>query len=750
MLDRTDFASWQQCIHLYCRGKDNRVNILKSIDEGPFQMRTFREILVEGHEADLHLGPKQPRFYSNLSPEEKERYNADIRATNTLLQGLPKDIYTLINHYTDAKDMWDNVKMLLEGSELTKEYHELQLYDDFEHFRQHKEETIYDYYVRFSKLINDMRNIKMTMSRMQLNTKFVNNMLPEWGRFVTPVKLNRGLRDSNYDKLVVVQNVQGRQNRGQGNNARGRVQLVMGKLRTDLGMQIQVKQGRLSATTAMENGVALDEEKLLFIVANDCDAFDSDVDEAPTAQTMLMANLSSTDPVYDEAGPSYDLDILSEVYDHDHCQDAVCEHHEAQEMHDNVQPNYVVDSHADYTSDSNMIQYGQYVKDNAVPDVQSNVSYVPTDAYMMIINDMHEQPTQHVSVTAQYNVVDKSLIVELATYKEQVKLYKRRAKFELTEKEQKLDEKLRIVITDQEVTYLEEFLDMKALKEKSKAAIGYKNPLYPTRAIPVILHNSEDTLEIDEITRKKINEKIKDPECVKKKVKIAPHDYSKEKVLPTKIQVKNCTHTTFSDFEKSCKKRITLIVLTEGERGFEQTKECYLTKVIPFFKTLKVHFEGIQKALTREIKEMKENFEELEAEVDQHVVNWKHAEIEWKNILIANDNLIADCLSKDVFYIATDSVLTFFRFFDMHEAFNAAQKHIAELESKNFNLQNKIQNDDHDVMVKQFSKHEVEHLKLQLKYQHLKESFKNKKSVTSSDAPTFDSVFAIGQLKDQV
>nr|GFC63914.1 integrase, catalytic region, zinc finger, CCHC-type, peptidase aspartic, catalytic [Tanacetum cinerariifolium] len=37
--------------------------------------------------------------------------------------------------------------------------------------------------------------------RMHLNSKFVNNMLPEWGRFVTTLKLNRGLRDSNYDQL---------------------------------------------------------------------------------------------------------------------------------------------------------------------------------------------------------------------------------------------------------------------------------------------------------------------------------------------------------------------------------------------------------------------------------------------------------------------------------------------------------------------------------------------------------------------
>nr|GEV52040.1 hypothetical protein [Tanacetum cinerariifolium] len=180
------------------------------------------------------------------------------------------------------------------------------------------------------------------------------------------------------------------------------VQLVMGELRTKLEMKIQVKQDRLSATTAMENGVALDEEQLLFIKggqdnsiyedvdkkpvqdlalnvdnvfqADDCDAFDSDVDEAPTAQTMFMANLSSADLVYDEAGPSYDSNILSEVHGHDHYQDVVCEHHKVHEMHDYVQPNYVVNSHVDYTSDSNMIPYDQYVKDNAVLVVQNPVT----------------------------------------------------------------------------------------------------------------------------------------------------------------------------------------------------------------------------------------------------------------------------------------------------------------------------------------------------------------------------------------
>nr|GEW31992.1 retrovirus-related Pol polyprotein from transposon TNT 1-94 [Tanacetum cinerariifolium] len=92
---------------------------------------------------------------------------------------------------------------------------------------------------------------------------------------------------------------------------------------------------------AQENEVALDAEHLLFLTggqdntfdddvdeqpiqnlalnvdnvfqADDYDAFDSDVDEAPTTQTMFMANLSSAYPVIDETEPSYDSDILSEV-----------------------------------------------------------------------------------------------------------------------------------------------------------------------------------------------------------------------------------------------------------------------------------------------------------------------------------------------------------------------------------------------------------------------------------------------------
>nr|GFB49988.1 hypothetical protein [Tanacetum cinerariifolium] len=68
--------------------------------------------------------PMLDRVFKDLTLEEKDRYKADIHAMNILLQGLPRYIYTLINRFTDAKDIWDNVKMLLEGSDLTKDKRE--------------------------------------------------------------------------------------------------------------------------------------------------------------------------------------------------------------------------------------------------------------------------------------------------------------------------------------------------------------------------------------------------------------------------------------------------------------------------------------------------------------------------------------------------------------------------------------------------------------------------------------------------
>ena len=61
MLDRTDYESWAQRIRLYCLGKENGVNILKSIDEGPFQMGITRDTVAATNQQPAVVGPDRPR-----------------------------------------------------------------------------------------------------------------------------------------------------------------------------------------------------------------------------------------------------------------------------------------------------------------------------------------------------------------------------------------------------------------------------------------------------------------------------------------------------------------------------------------------------------------------------------------------------------------------------------------------------------------------------------------------------------------
>ncbi|GJV64447.1 hypothetical protein Tco_1475275 [Tanacetum coccineum] len=228
--------------------------------------------------------------------DEKDRYNADIRATNIILQGLPKDIYSLINHYTDAKDIWDNVKMLLEGSELTKEDRESQLFvtavklnkglkdSNFDqlyaYLKQHEahanenkmmlecltQQTVdplalmsikvsHNNIIFSHHISTDLHIIKphsADTSQSDLGLSPTDNLIENLTNILALLtqsyktflpQTNNQLRTSSnprnqatvQDGRVVVQNVQGRQNRGQGNNAQGAGAVVMGVAQNNSG-----------------------------------------------------------------------------------------------------------------------------------------------------------------------------------------------------------------------------------------------------------------------------------------------------------------------------------------------------------------------------------------------------------------------------------------------------------------------------------------------------------------------------------
>ncbi|GJX04250.1 hypothetical protein Tco_0190166 [Tanacetum coccineum] len=119
----------------------------KLVEHGPLIWPTVEE-----------NGVIRTKKYVELSAAEKIQVDCDMKATNIILQGLPADIYSLVNHQRVAKDLWERVQLLIQGTSLTKQEREF-------------------------------------------NTKFLNSLPPEWSKFVTDVKLVKDLHTSNFDQL---------------------------------------------------------------------------------------------------------------------------------------------------------------------------------------------------------------------------------------------------------------------------------------------------------------------------------------------------------------------------------------------------------------------------------------------------------------------------------------------------------------------------------------------------------------------
>ncbi|GKF78744.1 hypothetical protein Tco_0234312 [Tanacetum coccineum] len=91
--------------------------------------------------------------------------------------------------------------MSFNDNNLSMQERESKLYDDFDTFTSMPRETMHSYYMRFAQLISDIHTIGMTMKPLQVNTKFVNHLQPEWTKFVTDVKLAKDIHTTNFNHL---------------------------------------------------------------------------------------------------------------------------------------------------------------------------------------------------------------------------------------------------------------------------------------------------------------------------------------------------------------------------------------------------------------------------------------------------------------------------------------------------------------------------------------------------------------------
>nr|GEZ61109.1 hypothetical protein [Tanacetum cinerariifolium] len=178
-------------------GADNRppmlekdIMILESVEQGPL---IWPSVEVEG--------VTRLKKYSELSAAKAIQADCDVKATNIILQGLPLEVYALVSTHKVAKELWECIQMLMQGTSLTKQERECKLYDAFDKFAYQKGETLCEFYLKFSLLLNDMNMYNMKLKQFHVNTKFLKILPSEWSKFITDVKLVRDLHTTNVDQL---------------------------------------------------------------------------------------------------------------------------------------------------------------------------------------------------------------------------------------------------------------------------------------------------------------------------------------------------------------------------------------------------------------------------------------------------------------------------------------------------------------------------------------------------------------------
>ncbi|GJY58537.1 hypothetical protein Tco_0458429 [Tanacetum coccineum] len=339
MLEKDMYDSWKSIMDLYMINKQHGQMILKFVENGPLIWPTIEE-----------NGVTRPKKYFELSATEKIQADCDVKAKNFILQGLPPEVYALVSNHKVDKELWERIQLLMQETSLMKHERECKLYVDFDKFAYKKGEKLYDFYLRFLLLLNDMKIYNIKLEQFQVNTKFLNTFPPEWSKFMTDVKLVWDLHTTNIDQLHAYL----RQHEFHANKC-----TKPKRKRDDSWFK-----DKMLLVQAQANGQILHDDELALLAdpgiaegqaiqivithnaayqADDFDAYDSDCDELNTVKVGLMTNLSH-----------YGSDALTEVHNHDNVNNNMI-NQVVQAMSSSEQSNVVNHSETEITSDSNII-----------------------------------------------------------------------------------------------------------------------------------------------------------------------------------------------------------------------------------------------------------------------------------------------------------------------------------------------------------------------------------------------------------
>nr|GEW25780.1 retrovirus-related Pol polyprotein from transposon TNT 1-94 [Tanacetum cinerariifolium] len=387
VLEKDMYDSWKSRIELYMMNRQHGTMILESIEIGSLLWPTIKE-----------NGVTRPKKYYELLATEAIQADCDVNATNIILQGLPPEVYALVSNHKVAKELWEKIKLLMQGTLLTKQEREFHQQSDFS---QPDSGLIVPVFPKGDDPIDSINHM------ISLLTFVVTSRYPP---------TNNQLRNSSNPRQQAIIN-------------NGRVtQCTKPKRKRDEAWF----KDKVLLVQAQANEQILHEEELEFLAdpriaeaktthyvitnnaayqADDLDAYDSDCDEINSAKIALMANLSH-----------YGFDNLAEVHNPDNVTNNVL-NQPVQAMLIFGQSNIMNQSEIEITSDSNIIPYSQYVSESQYAAVQNSNFPVQQDALILfVIEQLKTQVVNCTKINQDNKSVNRTLTAELERYKDQVRI----------------------------------------------------------------------------------------------------------------------------------------------------------------------------------------------------------------------------------------------------------------------------------------------------------------------------------------
>nr|GEW65677.1 reverse transcriptase domain-containing protein [Tanacetum cinerariifolium] len=106
-----------------------------------------------------------------LTEKELKQIEADDQAIQTILLGLPEDIYAAVDSCKTAQEIWLRVQQMMKGSDIGIQDKKAKLFNEWERFTSNEGESIKSYYHRFLKLMNDLKRNKHFPEKISSNLK---------------------------------------------------------------------------------------------------------------------------------------------------------------------------------------------------------------------------------------------------------------------------------------------------------------------------------------------------------------------------------------------------------------------------------------------------------------------------------------------------------------------------------------------------------------------------------------------------